>query len=284
MILKPGHHEIDLATPCVMGILNVTPDSFYDGGRVDRDAALAHARQMIADGARIIDVGGESTRPGAEAVDEQEELCRVAPIVEVLAREGACVSVDTMKPAVMRAALDAGAAMVNDVRALQAPGAIEVAAASDAAVCLMHMQGEPATMQRAPAYADVVAEVRGFLARRAQACLDAGIAADRIVIDPGFGFGKTVAHNLALLRGLGEIAGLRYPVLVGVSRKGMLGAITGRDVGDRLAGSVAAALAAAVRGARILRVHDVAATVDALAVWNAVDPWPTQRRERWMEQ
>jgi dihydropteroate synthase len=284
MILKPGHHEIDLATPCVMGILNVTPDSFYDGGRVDRDAALAHARQMIADGARIIDVGGESTRPGAEAVDEQEELCRVAPIVEVLAREGACVSVDTMKPAVMRAALDAGAAMVNDVRALQAPGAIEVAAASDAAVCLMHMQGEPATMQRAPAYADVVAEVRGFLARRAQACLDAGVAADRIVIDPGFGFGKTVAHNLALLRGLGEIAGLRYPVLVGVSRKGMLGAITGRDVGDRLAGSVAAALAAAVRGARILRVHDVAATVDALAVWNAVDPWPTQRRERWMEQ
>jgi len=202
----------------------------------------------------------------------------------VLAREGACVSVDTMKPAVMRAALDAGAAMVNDVRALQAPGAIEVAAASDAAVCLMHMQGEPATMQRAPAYADVVAEVRGFLARRAQACLDAGIAADRIVIDPGFGFGKTVAHNLALLRGLGKIAGLRYPVLVGVSRKGMLGAITGRDVGDRLAGSVAAALAAAVRGARILRVHDVAATVDALAVWNAVDPWPTQRRERWMEQ
>jgi len=284
MILKPGHHEIDLATPCVMGILNVTPDSFYDGGRVDHDAALAHARQMIADGARIIDVGGESTRPGAEAVDEQEELCRVAPIVEVLAREGACVSVDTMKPAVMRAALDAGAAMVNDVRALQAPGAIEVAAASDAAVCLMHMQGEPATMQRAPAYADVVAEVRGFLARRAQACLDAGIAADRIVIDPGFGFGKTVAHNLALLRGLGKIAGLRYPVLVGVSRKGMLGAITGRDVGDRLAGSVAAALAAAVRGARILRVHDVAATVDALAVWNAVDPWPTQRRERWMEQ
>jgi len=284
MILKPGHHEIDLATPCVMGILNVTPDSFYDGGRVDRDAALAHARQMIADGARIIDVGGESTRPGAEAVDEQEELCRVAPIIEVLAREGACVSVDTMKPAVMRAALDAGAAMVNDVRALQAPGAIEVAAASDAAVCLMHMQGEPATMQRAPAYADVVAEVRGFLARRAQACLDAGIAADRIVIDPGFGFGKTVAHNLALLRGLGKIAGLRYPVLVGVSRKGMLGAITGRDVGDRLAGSVAAALAAAVRGARILRVHDVAATVDALAVWNAVDPWPTQRRERWMEQ
>ena len=283
-ILKAGPHEIDLATPCVMGILNVTPDSFYDGGRVDRDAALAHARKMIADGARIIDVGGESTRPGAEPVDEQEELRRVVPIIDVLVREGACVSVDTMKPAVMRAALDAGAAMVNDVRALQAPGAIEVAAGSDAAVCLMHMQGEPATMQRAPAYADIVAEVRAFLARRAQACIDAGIAADRIAVDPGFGFGKTVAHNLALLRDLGEIAGLRYPVLVGVSRKGMLGAVTGRDVGDRLAGSVAAALAAALRGARILRVHDVAATVDALAVWNAVDPWPSQRRERWMDQ
>ena len=284
MNLKAGPHEIDLAAPCVMGILNVTPDSFYDGGRVDRAAALVHARQLIAAGARIIDVGGESTRPGAEPVDEDEELRRVVPIVEALAGDGACVSVDTMKPTVMRAVLDAGAAMINDVRALQAPGAIEVAAASGAAVCLMHMQGEPATMQRAPAYADVVAEVRAFLARRAQACIEAGIAADRIVVDPGFGFGKTVAHNLALLRGLGEITGLRYPVLVGVSRKGMLGAITGRDVGGRLTGSVAAALAAAMRGARILRVHDVAATVDALAVWNAIDPWPTQHRERWMDQ
>jgi dihydropteroate synthase len=284
MILKAGPHEIDLAAPCVMGILNVTPDSFYDGGRIDRAAALAHARKMIAEGARMIDVGGESTRPGAAPVDEDEELRRVVPIIETLAREGACVSVDTMKPAVMRAALDAGAAIINDVRALQAPGAIELAAVSDAAVCLMHMQGEPATMQHAPAYADVVAEVRAFLARRTQACIDAGIAADRIVVDPGFGFGKTLAHNLALLRDLGEIAGLRYPVLVGVSRKGMLGAITGRDLGGRLGGSIAAALAAAVRGARILRVHDVAGTVDALAVWNAVDPWPARRRERWMDQ
>jgi len=284
MILKARRHEIDLATPCVMGILNVTPDSFYDGGRVDRAAALAHARKMIADGARIIDVGGESTRPGAEPVNETEELRRIVPIIEELARDGACVSVDTMKPAVMRAALDAGAAMINDVRALQAPGAIELVAACDAAVCLMHMQGEPATMQRAPAYADVVAEVRAFLARRGQACIDAGIAADRIVVDPGFGFGKTLAHNLALLRDLGEIAGLRYPLLVGVSRKGMLGAITGRVVGDRLAGSVAAALAAAVRGARILRVHDVGATVDALAVWSAIEPWPAQRSQRWMDQ
>ncbi len=284
MILKAGPHEIDLAAPCVKGFLNVTPDSFYDGGRVGHEAALAHARRMIADGARIIDVGGESTRPESEPVDEAEELRRVVPIIETLARDGVCVSVDTMKPAVMRAALDAGAAMVNDVRALQAPGAIEIVAASAAAVCLMHMQGEPATMQRAPAYANVVAEVRAFLARRAQACIDAGIAADRIVVDPGFGFGKTLAHNLALLRDLGEIAGLRYPLLVGLSRKGMLGAITGRHVGDRLAGSVAAVLAAAVRGARILRVHDVAATVDALAVWNAVDPWPSQRRERWIDQ
>jgi dihydropteroate synthase len=284
MILRAGRHEIDLAAPCVMGIVNVTPDSFYDGGRFDRDAALAHARKQLGDGARIVDVGGESTRPGAVPVDEEEELRRVVPVVAALARDGACVSVDTMKPAVMRAALDAGAAMINDVRALQAPGAIEVAAASDAAVCLMHMQGEPATMQRAPAYADVVVEVRAFLARRAQACIDAGIGADRIVVDPGFGFGKTLAHNLALLRDLGEIAGLRYPLLVGVSRKGMLGAVTARDVGDRLAGSVAAALAAAARGARILRVHDLGATLDALAVWGAIEPWPAQRTPRWMDQ
>jgi dihydropteroate synthase len=279
-ILRAGAHEIDLSTPCVMGILNVTPDSFYDGGRIDRDAALAHAHRMLADGARIIDAGGESTRPGAAAVGEAEEVQRIVPLVEVLAREGVCVSVDTMKPGVMRAALDAGAAMINDVRALQAPGAAEIAVASNAAVCLMHMQGEPATMQQAPAYADVVAEVRAFLARRAQACVDAGIDARRIVVDPGFGFGKTLAHNLALLRDLAQIASLPYPLLVGVSRKGMLGAITGRAVGDRLAGSVAAALAAAARGARILRVHDVRETVDALAVWGAVDPWPAQRAPR----
>jgi dihydropteroate synthase len=283
-MLKAGQHEIDLSAPCVMGILNVTPDSFHDGGRLDRQATLARARQLLAWGARIIDVGGESTRPGAAPVDEAEELARVVPIVEVLAREGACVSIDTMKPGVMQAALDAGASMINDVRALQAPGALSAAAASDAAVCLMHMQGEPRTMQRAPAYADVVAEVSGFLMRRAQACIDAGIAAERIAIDPGFGFGKALAHNLELLRNLDEIAGLGYPVLAGLSRKAMFGAITGRDTDDRLAGSIAGALAAAARGARILRVHDVRETVDALAVWSAIEPWPGSRTQRRMEQ
>src|SRR5690349_5396374 len=203
MILKAGPHEIDLAAPCVMGVVNVTPDSFYAGSRADRGAALAQGRRMLADGARIIDVGGESSRPGAKPVDEAEELSRVIPVIDALARDGACVSIDTMKPAVMRAALDSGASMINDVNALQAPEAISAAAASGAAVCVMHMQGEPQTMQRAPAYADVVAEVRAFLSRRAQACVDAGITDDRIVVDPGFGFGKTLAHNLDLLRELG---------------------------------------------------------------------------------
>ena len=276
--LRAGTHEIDLATPCVMGILNITADSFYDGGRLDTGAALAHARRMIADGARIIDIGGESTRPGATPVDEAQEIARVIPIVSALARDGICVSIDTMKPAVMRAALDAGASMINDVRALQAPGALALAAASDAAVCLMHMQGEPRTMQRAPAYADVVAEVRAFLLRRAHACVDAGISASRIVIDPGFGFGKSRAHNLDLLRNLNELTGSEYPVLAGLSRKSLIGAITGRDVDDRLAGSIAAALAAALRGARILRSHDVRETVDALAVWSTIDPWPPRGR------
>jgi len=272
--LRAGTHEIDLATPCVMGILNVTADSFHDGGRLDRGAALAHARRMIDEGARIVDVGGESTRPGATPVDEREEIARVVPLVEALANEDICVSIDTMKPAVMRAALDAGASMINDVRALQAPGALAIVADSNAAVCLMHMQGEPRTMQRAPAYADVVAEVRAFLSRRAHACIDAGIGTDRIVVDPGFGFGKSVAHNLELLRHLDEITTLGHPVLAGLSRKSTIGSITGRDVGDRLAGSVAAALAAALRGARILRVHDVRETADALAVWSAIGAWP----------
>jgi dihydropteroate synthase len=282
--LRAGRFAFDLSTPCVMGILNVTADSFFDGGRLDRDAALAHARQMIADGARIVDVGGESTRPGATPVDEADEVRRVVPIVETLAREGACVSVDTMKPAVMRAALDAGAAMINDVRALQADGALAAAAASDAAVCLMHMQGEPRTMQDAPAYADVTGEIRAFLARRAAACIEAGIGSERIVVDPGFGFGKSVAHNLELLRHLDSITTLGYPVLAGLSRKSTLGTLTGRDARDRLAASIAAALAAASRGARILRVHDVRETVDALTVWHAIDPWPGSRRLRATDQ
>ena len=283
-ILNAGAHAIDLATPCVMGILNVTADSFSDGGRLDPAMALAHARRMLADGARIIDIGGESSRPGAMAVDEADELERVVPLVAALARDGACVSVDTTKPAVMRAALDAGASMINDVGALQAPGALSVAADSDVAVCLMHMQGEPRTMQQAPAYANVVGEIRAFLARRAAACIDAGIAPGRIVVDPGFGFGKTVAHNLVVLRDLGAITTLGYPVLMGLSRKSTLGAITGRDIGERLAASVAAALAAAVRGARILRVHDVRETIDALAVWNAIEPWPAARTSAQTEQ
>jgi len=279
-ILKAGKHEIDLSTPRVMGIVNVTSDSFYDGGRLDANAAIAHARRLLDEGATIVDIGGESTRPGASPVDERDELARVIPIVDALARGGACVSVDTMKPVVMGAALEAGASMINDVRALQAPGAIEVATASGAAVCLMHMQGEPRTMQRAPAYPDVVAEVRAFLLRRANACIDAGIAADRIVVDPGFGFGKTLAHNLDLLRNLGEIAALGFPVLAGLSRKSMIGAITARDVDARLAGSIATALAAALRGARLLRVHDVRETVDALAAWSAIERWPGSHDDR----
>jgi len=283
-ILRAGKHAIDLSTPRVMGIVNVSADSFYDGGRLDIDAAIAHARQMLADGAAIVDIGGESTRPGATPVDEIDELARVIPIVAALAREDACVSVDTMKPAVMRAAVDAGASMINDVRALLGPGAIDVAAASDAAVGLMHMQGEPRTMQRAPAYGDVVTEVRAFLLRRANACIDAGIAAARIVVDPGFGFGKSLPHNLDLLRNLGDIAALGFPVLAGVSRKSMIGAVTGRDVDARLAGSIAVALAAAVRGARLLRVHDVRETVDALTAWGAIDPWPGSQANARTEQ
>jgi dihydropteroate synthase len=270
-MLRAGRHAIDLSTPHVVGIVNVTADSFYDGGRVDSGAAIAHARRLIEEGATIVDVGGESTRPNATPVDEDVELDRVLPIVGTLARDGVCVSVDTMKPAVMRAAIAAGASMINDVRALQAEGALEVAAASDVAVCLVHMQGEPRTMQQAPAYRDVVAEVRAFLGRRAQACIDAGIAADRIVVDPGFGFGKSLAHNLDLLRHVGDFGALGFPVLVGLSRKSMIGALTTRAIDDRQAGSIAAALLAASRGARLLRVHDVRGTVDALAVWQAVE-------------
>ena len=255
-----------------MGILNVTPDSFSDGGRfVDRERALAHARQMVADGADVIDIGGESTRPGAAPVPVDAELERVVPLVEAMAHEGILVSVDTRKPAVMRAVLAAGAGMINDVRALQEPGAVDVAAASAAAVCLMHMQGEPRTMQREPQYANVVTEVRDFLVGRARACEAAGIARGRIVIDPGFGFGKTVAHNLALLRGLRLVAETGYPVLAGLSRKSMLGGFAGRDANKRAAASVAAALAAVARGAGIVRVHDVRETVDALKVWHAIE-------------
>ncbi len=265
-------HVLDLARVQVMGIVNVTPDSFSDGGRFfDAHRALDHARQLVADGADIVDIGGESTRPGAAAVSEGDELARVLPLVAALAAQGVVVSVDTMKPGVMREALAAGASIVNDVRALREPGALAAVAQGNAGVCLMHMQGEPRTMQAAPHYDDVVREVRDFLVARGRACAEAGIARERIAIDPGFGFGKTVAHNLALLRGLPALASAGYPVLAGLSRKATLGVLTGRDAQGRLAGSIAAALAAVARGARIVRVHDVRETVDALKVWEAIE-------------
>jgi len=263
---------LDLAAPRVMGVVNVTPDSFFDGGRFfDRERALDHARRLRSEGADIVDIGGESTRPGAAPVAAADELARILPLVATLAGEGALVSVDTMKPEVMREALAAGAAIVNDVRALREPGALDAVAATSAGVCLMHMQGEPRTMQAQPVYDDVVRDVRAFLVERAAACEAAGIARERIVVDPGIGFGKTVLHNLALLRQLGDLAATGYPVLVGVSRKSTLGILTGQAESDRLAGSVAAALAAVTRGARIVRVHDVRATVDALRVWHAIE-------------
>jgi dihydropteroate synthase len=268
MRLQCGRHQLALDAPVVMGVLNVTPDSFSDGGRFsDLPAALTHAEQMAADGAGIIDVGGESTRPGSAPVDEDEELRRVIPVIERLAASLAVpVSVDTRKPGVMRRAIAAGASLVNDVGALAAPGAMEAVADSSAAACLMHMQGEPGTMQDAPSYADVVGEVRAFLAGRVAACEAAGIARSRLVVDPGFGFGKSLEHNLALLEGIGAIAADGQPVLAGLSRKRMIGAITGRNGGERLAGSLAAAVVAAQNGARIIRAHDVRATVDALKV------------------
>lgn len=255
-----------------MGIVNVTPDSFSDGGRYFlRDAGLAHAQQLLAEGADILDIGGESTRPGAAPVGEQEELDRVLPIVEALRGISVPISIDTCKPAVMRAALAAGASMVNDVNALQSDGAMDMLANSDAAVCLMHKQGDPHTMQVQPHYQDVVAEVSEFLRGRIAACEAAGIVRSRMVIDPGFGFGKTQAHNLALLRELDKLRGLGVPILAGLSRKSMLGALTGQDAGQRLPASVAAALIAVQRGAAIVRVHDVRATVDALKIWQAVN-------------
>ena len=268
MQLQCGPFPLDLDRPVVMGVLNVTPDSFSDGGRfADADAAVAAAERMAADGAALVDVGGESTRPGSVPVDEAEELRRVMPVIERLAgRLPIPVSIDTRKPGVMRRAVEAGASLVNDVGALRAPGAIEALAGSGAAVCLMHMQGEPGTMQDAPRYADVVTEVREFLRQRVAACEAAGIGRARIAVDPGFGFGKSLEHNLALLAGLPLIAADGLPLLVGLSRKRMIGALTARGDGERLAGSLAAAVVAAQNGARIVRAHDVRETVDALRV------------------
>jgi dihydropteroate synthase len=271
-----GRHRIALDRPRVMGVLNVTPDSFFDGGRyADRGRALEHARRMLDDGAAIIDIGGESTRPGAPPTPEAQELDRVVPLFEALRADcdarGVPLSVDTRKPAVMRAAIAAGASMVNDISALRADEAMDEVARSGAAVCLMHMQGEPLTMQKNAVYEDdVVAVVSGFLSERAQACERAGIARGRIAVDPGFGFGKTIEHNLELLRRLSEIAALGYTVIAGLSRKSTIGTLTGRPVEERGAGSLAAALAAVARGAAIVRVHDVRETVDALKVWHAL--------------
>jgi dihydropteroate synthase len=270
MNLVCGRFRFSLDRPLVMGVVNVTPDSFSDGGRyLDSSQAIAQGLRLREEGADLLDIGGESTRPGAQPVGAQEEMDRVLPVLEGLKDCGAALSVDTMKPEVMRAALAAGADMINDVKALEAPGALEAVAASGCGVTLMHMRGEPRTMQADPRYGDVVEDVAAYLAARLEAALVAGVARERLVIDPGFGFGKTLDHNLALFRQLGRLSRLA-PVLAGVSRKSMLGAIIGRPVERRQAASVAAALLAAQAGASILRVHDVAETVDALKVWRAV--------------
>jgi dihydropteroate synthase len=256
----------------IAGIVNVTPDSFSDGGKfLDPQRAIAHGLQLVAEGADLLDVGGESTRPGAAEITAEEEIARVVPVIEALAKQTAVpIAIDTSKPEVMRAAVAAGAGFINDVYALRRDGALEAAASLGVPVCLMHMQGEPRTMQEAPQYFEVVEEVKRFLADRIFACELGGIERKRIVVDPGFGFGKTLEHNLALLRGLKQISGLGVPVLAGLSRKGMIGTLTGRDLGDRVAGSVAAALIAVQNGASIVRVHDVAATRDTLAVWQGL--------------
>jgi dihydropteroate synthase len=276
-ILHCGARRLDLASrPAVMGVLNVTPDSFSDGGRFHAgDKAVDHALRMHEQGADIIDIGGESTRPGAEDIPEEQELGRVIPVIEAIrSRVDAVISIDTSKPRVMREAVAAGAELVNDVYALRGDGALSTAAKLDAGVCLMHMQGTPRTMQSNPSYHDVVAEVGAFLADRVEACVNAGMLRERLIVDPGFGFGKTFEHNLALLRSLDDLRRLGVPVLAGLSRKSFVGKITGSDMDERVHGSVAFALAAMREGASILRVHDVKATVDAVAVWQAVYGWP----------
>jgi dihydropteroate synthase len=272
MFFHCGNFKFDLSRPLVMGIVNVTPDSFSDGGlHLQRDAALAHAHQLIAEGADLLDIGGESTRPGAKPVGIQEELDRVLPVIEGLRGAPVPVSIDTFKPEVMQAAIAAGAQMVNDINALQDAAAMNAVAGANVAVCLMHKQGDPQTMQQQPNYQNVVAEVSAFLRERIAASEAAGIRRDRIAIDPGFGFGKTLAHNLTLLCELSKLSELDVPILAGLSRKSMLGAVTGRDTGQRLPASIAAALIAVQRGANLVRVHDVGATVDALKILDAVN-------------
>lgn len=271
-VISLRSRKLDVSRPVVMGVVNVTPDSFSDGGRfLSPSAAIDQAMRMADEGAAIVDIGGESTRPGAQDVPAGQELERVMPIIEALrGRSDAIISIDTSKPPVMREAVAAGADLINDVYALRADGALETARDLGVGVCLMHMQGTPRTMQANPVYTDVVTEVRDFLAERANACVDAGIARERLIVDPGFGFGKTLDHNLELLRGLSALGDLGLPVMAGLSRKSFVGKITGRDMDGRVHGSVAFALAALREGVSIIRVHDVAATVDALKVWRAV--------------
>ncbi len=267
-----GRYRLSLEVPHLMGVINVTPDSFSDGGQfLDAAAALAGGVALIADGADILDIGGESTRPGAAEVGVSEEMRRVLPVIEGLVDAGVPISVDTVKPAVMSAAIAAGASIINDIQGLRTPGALETLAESEAGVCVMHMQGTPATMQREPRYEDVVAEVYAFLSGRVDALVHAGVVRERIAVDPGIGFGKALEHNLALLRALPRFRQLGCAVLVGLSRKSMLGALTGRATGERLAASVGGALWCALHGADIIRVHDVRETRDALAVWRAFD-------------
>jgi dihydropteroate synthase len=270
--LKAGRFCLSLERPLVMGIVNITPDSFSDGGKFfDSGRALDHARQLLEDGADILDIGGESSRPGAEPVALDEELRRVLPVLEKLVELSVPVSVDTCKPEVMRRAIAAGAAMINDIYALRTPGALDAVADSPVAVCLMHMQGEPRTMQQAPHYRDVVGEVEAFLLGRAAAAVAAGIERDRIVLDPGFGFGKTPQHNLELIRALPRLREAGFALLAGLSRKALFGKIVGRTAAERVHASAAGALLAAQRGASIVRVHDVAATRDCLLVLRAID-------------
>ena len=272
MYLRCGKFKLDLSRPLIMGIVNVTPDSFSDGGKwVSAPAAINHAQQLVEEGADILDIGGESTRPGAEPISLDEELQRVLPVLEGLKGVNVPLSVDTYKPEVMRAAISAGASMINDVNALLAPGAMDSVAASDTALCLMHKKGEPKTMQQNPQYEDVLAEVADFLKARVAAAEAAGVARERICIDPGIGFGKSLEHNLALLRNIGRLKSIGVPVLIGVSRKSRLGKILGLEVYDRVQVNVVAAVLTVRQGAAIVRVHDVKATRDALAVYEAVN-------------
>jgi dihydropteroate synthase len=271
LMLRCASFTLEFARPLVMGIVNLTPDSFSGDGVSDTAKAIAHAHRQIEAGADLLDIGAESSRPGAFPTSVEEELRRLIPVLEELAGCGVPISVDTYKPEVMRAALRHGASMINDIYALRMPGALAAVADSDCGICLMHMQGEPLSMQEQPHYTDVVAEVQGFLRNRLAMARAAGIASDRLLLDPGFGFGKTLNHNLELLRRLDELSLEGRPVLAGISRKSMLGALTARPVEDRLAASISAALLAAQRGASILRVHDVAQTRDALAIWHAVE-------------